>query len=150
MSSNVDDSADPRWDLDRRLQIAGESIMRRLSPKKRQRLRCIEYIRGHLVYNLWRDLKARREAERKWLDGDSAPFLAGSQSYWADTGARVDFGNLRPCARCGAQFAPGAPDPCLGMLPAVKAACCGHGVSNSYIAFENGVVVRGFNAIEDF
>ena len=36
-------------------------------------------------------------------------------------------------------------DPCLGKLPGVKAACCGHGGkgnSGGYLYFENGTVVR--------
>ena len=31
-------------------------------------------------------------------------------------------------------------DPCLGVLPGVAFACCGHG-GNGYIAFENGTTV---------
>jgi len=30
-------------------------------------------------------------------------------------------------------------DPCLGVLPGVKFACCGHGVVDGYLFFENGV-----------
>lgn len=33
------------------------------------------------------------------------------------------------------------PDPCLGVLPGVLAACCGHGKKQGYIYFENGVTV---------
>lgn len=32
---------------------------------------------------------------------------------------------------------------CLGNLPGVVAACCGHGVKEGYIKFSNGTVVRG-------
>lgn len=42
----------------------------------------------------------------------------------------------RACTACG-QCAPDrlAPDPCLGLLPGVYAACCGHGLLNSaYVA----------------
>lgn len=40
-------------------------------------------------------------------------------------------------------------DPCLGHLPGVRYACCGHGVDHGYIFFENGVIVRGsFELIE--
>lgn len=35
----------------------------------------------------------------------------------------------------------GHPDPCLGSLPGVKFACCGHGKDYGYIVFENGTVV---------
>jgi hypothetical protein len=37
------------------------------------------------------------------------------------------------------------PDACLGCLPGVKSACCGHGRrKESYIRFVNGKEVRGF------
>lgn len=39
------------------------------------------------------------------------------------------------------------PDPCLGMLPGVKYACCGHG-DEGYISFDNGVIIRGQFSIE--
>jgi hypothetical protein len=36
-------------------------------------------------------------------------------------------------------------DPCLGILPGVVSACCGHGYrEDSFIRFENGVTIRGF------
>lgn len=60
---------------------------------------------------------------------------------------------IAACARCGrlGDFddrtfdntlgEPTAPDPCLGYLPGVLAACCGHGKGLGYIWFENGVCV---------
>lgn len=36
----------------------------------------------------------------------------------------------------------GYADPCMGILPGVKFACCGHGTKGGYIFFENGVTVR--------
>jgi len=54
-------------------------------------------------------------------------------------------GEIRPCVKCGKLFALEDVDPCLGILPGVDNACCGHGVrKNSYIRFKNGVVVSGF------
>lgn len=36
-------------------------------------------------------------------------------------------------------------DICLGKLPGVKHACCGHGNRElSYIMFNNGIIIRGF------
>jgi hypothetical protein len=35
-------------------------------------------------------------------------------------------------------------DPCIARLPGVRYACCGHGVREGYIQFDNGVVVRGY------
>jgi hypothetical protein len=40
-------------------------------------------------------------------------------------------------------------DHCLGKLPGVSHACCGHGVSEGYIAFENGIIIRGHFRVED-
>jgi hypothetical protein len=41
-------------------------------------------------------------------------------------------------------------DPCIAGLPGVKYACCGHGASEGYIFFENGIAIRfsGAEAIE--
>ena len=41
----------------------------------------------------------------------------------------------RPCVHCGMMAAPDGPDPCLGMLPGVVSACCGHGVEEPYVLF---------------
>ena len=84
------------------------------------------YFRGHPVY--W-DHTAWR-----YLD-DDAPL-----PRWG--------GLVRPCAACGRVFE-NKPDPCLGDLPGVEHACCGHGVpGKAYLRFSNGVVVRGFDTVE--
>ena len=47
-----------------------------------------------------------------------------------------------PCKKCGKI---GDPDACLGTLPGVDFACCGHGNrEESYVKFTNGVILRGF------
>lgn len=83
-------------------------------------------------------------------------FFRGHKLTWiknkwvyADTGEDIpaNGGKIRPCAKCGAMFSLGESetDPCLGVLPGVDNACCGHGVrSESYIRFETGVVVKDF------
>lgn len=57
-------------------------------------------------------------------------------------------GKLRPCVKCGKIFEGsnlGDADPCLGELPGVDNACCGHGVKElSYIRFVNGTVIKRF------
>lgn len=51
----------------------------------------------------------------------------------------------RKCGCCGEDNREDKCDPCLGKLPGVMNACCGHGdKANSYIQFDNGVIVRGF------
>jgi hypothetical protein len=53
-----------------------------------------------------------------------------------------------PCAKCGKLPTKEGHDACLGTLPGVIDACCGHGVREAYIIFENGVTIRGRSVIE--
>lgn len=49
------------------------------------------------------------------------------------------------CPKCHLQRGPDLHDPCLGELPGVKFACCGHGMlgyCQGYIFFENGKIIR--------
>ena len=49
------------------------------------------------------------------------------------------------CPHCGLMRNGEGHDPCLGELPGVDYACCGHGGHGNgrgYIAFSNGVVIR--------
>lgn len=48
-----------------------------------------------------------------------------------------------PCVKCKEKPTEEGHDACLGELPGVKFACCGHGREHGYIAFTNGVVIRG-------
>lgn len=50
------------------------------------------------------------------------------------------------CAKCSREYKPGEePDPCLGTIPGVVGACCGHGNrSKAYVQFEDGMTFRGF------
>ena len=52
----------------------------------------------------------------------------------------------RPCISCGVE-APEIdgkyPDPCLGLLPDVEYACCGHGVERCYVVWMHGVLTVG-------
>ena len=54
-------------------------------------------------------------------------------------------GEARPCKRCGAIMNDHEADKCLGNLPGVDNACCGHGVrEQAYIRFTNGLTIEGF------
>jgi len=66
--------------------------------------------------------------------------------YYEDTGEpTAPNWKGRPCGYCGEHETKEGHDACLGALPGVKNACCGHGDRDmSYISFENGVTVRGF------
>ena len=76
----------------------------------------IAYIRGHKV--------VESSSDGPWR--------------YADTGEPATE-PWRPCVRCGrpAVGEVGA-DACLGILPGVKAACCGHGVQRAFVFFCDG------------
>ena len=49
------------------------------------------------------------------------------------------------CQHCGRYVDTRYPDPCLGKLPGVEYACCGHGNRwQAYVKFKNGLIIRGF------
>ena len=51
--------------------------------------------------------------------------------------------HIRECTKCGKLPTKEGHDACLGTLPGVVDACCGHGIKEAYIIFENGVTIRG-------
>lgn len=56
---------------------------------------------------------------------------------------------LFTCKKCGKSAYNNEPDPCLGILPGVEYACCGHGNTKfAYIKFKDGTIIRGFNTIK--
>ncbi len=77
-------------------------------------------------------------------------FEKDSRWYYKDTGQLVGPNwKDRPCGHCGKPDTDDGHDGCLGELPGVNNACCGHGKHNeAYIQFKNGVTIRGFETIE--
>lgn len=58
----------------------------------------------------------------------------GGAWVYADTGEPCwGASDRRPCARCGQEPTPEGHDACLGTLPGVAAACCGHGTTEPWI-----------------
>jgi len=66
---------------------------------------------------------------------------------WCDDGSSTD--TTRVCPRCKKYPTREGHDPCLSNLPGVEGACCGHGVQEGYIKFEDGTFIRGWFAVED-
>ena len=66
--------------------------------------------------------------------------------YFCDTGKpTIRSWSSRACGHCGKHNTPEGHDSCLGELPGVMNACCGHGSpKESYIQFENGFRIEGF------
>ena len=48
-----------------------------------------------------------------------------------DTGESIS--KKRPCIRCGKMPTPEGYDACLGYIPGVISACCGHGVTDKIL-----------------
>jgi hypothetical protein len=79
------------------------------------------------------------------LEGEACERYADDLTSTVDAqGVSVE----RPCVHCGLLAAPDGPDPCLGLLPDVKAACCGHGVEEPYVVVHG--TVRGPQALDYF
>ncbi|RTL01285.1 MAG: hypothetical protein EKK57_05050 [Proteobacteria bacterium] len=78
----------------------------------------------------------------------------GNKAYYSKDGIRymdndeLVKNNPRPCVKCNRFRNSDDTDPCLGKLPGVKAACCGHGVCDGYIFFENGTIIR-FGSVKE-
>ena len=47
-----------------------------------------------------------------------------------------------PCKKCGHIPTVDGHDGCLGTLPGVKYACCGHGIQDSYVLWQDGITNR--------
>lgn len=69
--------------------------------------------------------------------GHEIVFRDGEWVY-ADTGQPDD--GKRPCKRCGRPPTPEGHDACLGHLPGVEWACCGHGVREPYASIKGKAI----------
>ena len=73
---------------------------------------------------------------------DSEWFYAGSNT--------PTIGNERDCGHCGSENSEEGHDGCLGKLPGVMNACCGHGVTDeAYVQFSPENCLRGEDAINE-
>lgn len=85
------------------------------------------------------------------LNGNLIYSTNGTTWYFAETGKPIPprHGKVPPCPVCGELPTQEGHDHCLGTLPGVEYACCGHGVVGmAYVKFEDGRVVRGQTALD--
>lgn len=104
-------------------------------------------IGGALGLGLWWCFWLSRKAiESAHLRGH-AIYWDGETWRYADTDeTTVD--SERPCGHCGLADTPEGHDGCLGTLPGVRNACCGHGEERcAYIQFDDGRRVGGKEAV---
>jgi hypothetical protein len=70
--------------------------------------------------------------------GHPMSYVDGAWRY-NDTGQRVSDNPHRPCGHCGLSDTSEGHDGCLGTLPGVVNACCGHGDNRTaYVQFADG------------
>jgi hypothetical protein len=67
--------------------------------------------------------------------------------HYLDNGILIE-DNRRSCVKCGKNMTDKGHDYCIANLPGVTNACCGHGVDEGYIQFEDGRVLRGYFEIK--
>lgn len=66
---------------------------------------------------------------------------------YSDTKQPVPDNINRACGHCGLENTKEGHDGCLGTLPGLMNACCGHGnTSEAYVQFLDGHSVHGINA----
>jgi len=89
---------------------------------------------------------------KSYLRGDLIEKNEKGEFIYSDTKEPV-IGNYqdRPCGKCGEYRTKEGHDPCLGELPGLMNACCGHGIDTSaYAQYLNGSTVNGEEALEVF
>ena len=62
---------------------------------------------------------------------------------YEDTNETVKDSPPRKCVKCHKYATEDGHDPCIANLPGVKHACCGHGVGDGYVMFEDNRLIRG-------
>jgi hypothetical protein len=72
-----------------------------------------------------------------YVYGHECYYVEAAQEWrYCDTHELVD-PHSRPCPQCHELPTPEGHDACLGEIPGVKFACCGHGVEDGYVSWGN-------------
>lgn len=100
-----------------------------------------------LVIDLW---ASRPIARSTWRGHATHQDRAGVWRY-SDTGEAVRANPSRTCGHCHRPDTPEGHDGCLGTLPGVRNACCGHGDDEAaYVQYDDGREFRGVEAAARF
>lgn len=74
--------------------------------------------------------------------------FVGGQWLYADNKQHT-IGNERPCGYCGKENTREGHDSCLGILPGIMNACCGHGdADEAYVQFGKNKTIRVGDAVD--
>ena len=71
-----------------------------------------------------------------WSRGHRVNVLENGDQVFDDSGKF--YNRQRPCRRCGRSPTAEGYDACIGYLPGVFSACCGHGQEESYCVMDDG------------
>ena len=89
-----------------------------------------------MTHSKWRGHPIEHYAKGLWVYSDTKEPVAGYN---------------RPCGNCGQMRTPEGYDACIGTLPNVMNACCGHGeIKDAYIEFADGSRLDGEAACDGF
>lgn len=84
------------------------------------------------------------------LRGHEIEYIGGAWRY-VDTKGPIEYSQFsrRSCGHCSKDPTPEGHDACLGPLPDVMNACCGHGrVEEAYVQFWGGARLAGQAALD--
>ena len=91
----------------------------------------------------------REPEEADYLRGHRIEQVGGQWVYCDTREPTVDSWKDRPCGKCGLPLTEEGHDGCIGTLPDVINACCGHGdAGDAYVQFEDGTGLWGEEAME--
>lgn len=77
------------------------------------------------------------------------PIYSDGEQFRYQSDDTPTVGGRRQCGSCGKRDTPEGHDACLGTLPGVRNACCGHGVeSEAYIQWPDGSCINGVEAVQ--
>lgn len=84
---------------------------------------------------------------KSYLRGHEIELVNGEWVYRDTKEPTVDTWGNRPCGSCGMFKTIEGHDGCLGTLPGIMNACCGHGRSSeAYVQFLDGHAIHGKDA----
>ena len=83
------------------------------------------------------------------LRGNEIEYKNDEWIYSKSKESTVETWEEKPCGICGKKFTKDGRDPCIGTLPNVINACCGHGnIEEAYVQFSLDDMISGNEAIE--
>lgn len=103
-----------------------------------------------VMWSLQLALEALKRLQLQQGDSHRGHLMIQREGVWVyqDNGAPVEADPNRACGSCGLENTSDGHDGCLGTLPGVFNACCGHGQeSDAYVQFDGGEFLRGHQAL---